>query len=354
MAKSVVVTYILWLVGGWSGLHLFYLGRDRHAFTWWCSAGGFFGIGCLRDLVRIPEYVEDANDAHSYTEFLKARIKRGNPSFSITRFIGEVMVGWMFGHLLRAAIPEDIIENQLRSLDLFVPFAIATGIHLVANIGHETGSFKFACLGTILTLPLYWHNPDHITYGALASAILLNWKGKGWRHQKQKRSFVKRAAILVTCAVIYGSLWTSVLIHNTYVTTSDGERVRVKDAVTNFFNSPAWSHTKDTLWQLYSYIQEKGWEEAWKEFIVSIDPEGETHAYKVLGVASDATDKVITTAYKKLVKKWHPDKQPEHLKKDAEQKFIEIQQAYETLSTIKQRRQQRNKSSRGAERDGTF
>ena len=159
-----------------------------------------------------------------------------------------------------------------------------SGVHLVGNIGHEACSFKVACISTVLTLPLYWHNPTQLSYGAFASAILVNWKGKGWRHTKQKTSFIKRAAILVTCAAIYGSLWSSVLLHNTYVTTSDGEKVRLKNAVTNFFNSPAWSHTKETLLQLYQYVQKEGWEEAWKEFVVAIDPEGETHAFKVLSV----------------------------------------------------------------------
>ena len=66
---------------------------------------------------------------------------------------------------------------------------------------------------------------------------------------------------------------------------------------------------------------------------------------------SDATDKQITAAYKKLVKKWHPDKQPADLKEAAENKFIEIQQAYETLSKIKQKRKHRNEGTREAERD---
>ena len=26
---SVILTYVLWLVGGWLGLHHFYLGRDK-------------------------------------------------------------------------------------------------------------------------------------------------------------------------------------------------------------------------------------------------------------------------------------------------------------------------------------
>jgi len=75
---------------------------------------------------------------------------------------------------------------------------------------------------------------------------------------------------------------------------------------------------------------------------------------QVLGISSRATDKEVSAAYKKLVRKWHPDKQPEHAKEEAQRKFIEIQQAYETLSTIKQRRQQRNKSSRGPERDESY
>ena len=75
---------------------------------------------------------------------------------------------------------------------------------------------------------------------------------------------------------------------------------------------------------------------------------------QVLGVSSDSTDKEITAAYKKLVKTWHPDKQPADAKEEAEKKFIEIQQAYETLSTIKQRRKHRNERSRDANRDGPF
>jgi TM2 domain-containing membrane protein YozV len=37
---SLFVAYILWLVGGFFGLHHFYLGRDLQAFLWWCLPGG--------------------------------------------------------------------------------------------------------------------------------------------------------------------------------------------------------------------------------------------------------------------------------------------------------------------------
>lgn len=52
--------------------------------------------------------------------------------------------------------------------------------------------------------------------------------------------------------------------------------------------------------------------------------------YEVLGVERSATDAALTSAYRKLAKKHHPDVNPG--KKDAEDKFKEIASAYELLS----------------------
>lgn len=51
--------------------------------------------------------------------------------------------------------------------------------------------------------------------------------------------------------------------------------------------------------------------------------------YEVLGVKKDATKEELKKAYRKLVKKYHPDVNKED---DAEEKFKEVQEAYETLS----------------------
>lgn len=55
MAKSVTMAYIFWVIGGWCGLHHFYLGRDRQAFVWWALVGGYGGVGLIVDFFRMSK-----------------------------------------------------------------------------------------------------------------------------------------------------------------------------------------------------------------------------------------------------------------------------------------------------------
>src|SRR6202167_1385147 len=57
--------------------------------------------------------------------------------------------------------------------------------------------------------------------------------------------------------------------------------------------------------------------------------------YDLLGVARKALVKDIRAAYRKLARKYHPDLNPGD--KSAEEKFKQIQEAYEVLSDTKKR-----------------
>ena len=57
--------------------------------------------------------------------------------------------------------------------------------------------------------------------------------------------------------------------------------------------------------------------------------------YSVLGVSSDATEKDITRAYRKLAKQHHPDANPGN--KDAEERFKDVAAANDVLSDAKKR-----------------
>jgi len=60
--KSVLVSYLLWILGGFGvlGLHRFYLGRWVSGLIWLLTGGVFF-IGALIDLFLIPSMVQVEN-----------------------------------------------------------------------------------------------------------------------------------------------------------------------------------------------------------------------------------------------------------------------------------------------------
>src|ERR1700676_3566664 len=57
--------------------------------------------------------------------------------------------------------------------------------------------------------------------------------------------------------------------------------------------------------------------------------------YELLGISRKATQKEVRQAYRKLARKYHPDLNPGD--KSSEEKFKQVQEAYDVLSDTKKR-----------------
>lgn len=148
MVKSVIVAYALWAAGGPLGLHHIYLGRDSHALLWMLTLGGF-GLGWVREVIRIPAYVSEANqDAQKER---KRYPNTASPSISPVRFAGQVCVGIYFGTVALIGL------NSLSFFYLIVlPLCVGAGVHLVSSVGQQTSDLQKTLTACLITSPVFY------------------------------------------------------------------------------------------------------------------------------------------------------------------------------------------------------
>lgn len=352
--KSLLIAYILWLFGGVFGVHHVYLHRDAHAFVWWCTLGGYFGLGWACEIFKIPEYVRDANEDSRFIQtFIDKLRKYSKPEFSTVRFLGQIMVSYLFGQMWMIAVPEDeFIGLSWRFLLWLTPFFSALGVWIVGNIGREKGTLWHCLIAAYLVYPIRYYVYDEtywFTGMVFVSALTFDHFSKQWRREPPKRHGpVRRTIVLSTCVVLYLAVWSSYFFFNGKITDSEGDEVPVHEAIRNFIKSPWWTDLKQTFVETWQFAQHNGWYETWKQIVDSIDADGEQNAYKVLDVSPTATQSEITSIWRKLSRENHPDKvKDEKLRRVAQEKFMEIQKAYETISKIKSKRRSRNKKFNG-------
>ena len=73
--------------------------------------------------------------------------------------------------------------------------------------------------------------------------------------------------------------------------------------------------------------------------------------YETLGVSEEATQEEIKKSFRELAKKWHPDRNPDN-KKESEEKFKEVSEAYGILSDEAKKAQYDHKRKYGDTPDG--
>lgn len=359
MSKYNCVAYLLWLFTGVFGGHHFYLGRDHQGLLWLTSFGGLFGIGWLRDFFKIPSYVKEENEDHFFLAMLGNRIKaRRRPS--IWQHLSRVMVQVVFGSFYRQvilwALPEEYAANGIMVLGL-APLGSAFGAYMVSNIGTIRSPLPYSLLGAYVGELAFGH--QHFLLedqnSSLAVSVSMLFSTFGWEFDKRPRkkqsvgrcrATCKRVVVWTAVGVLFGSLLLSALYFNGTITTQEGETIKVRVALSNFFKSPYWAELKKAfwanLWDVWAEYKGGGWEGAKRRLMVLADFQGVGRSRTVLDVGEEATPEEIKESYHRLAKIWHPDRHQgasAEEKARAQERFMEIKEAKETLLKRHKRRQ---------------
>lgn len=142
-----MVTYVLWAFGGPLGLHHLYLRRDSHALLWMLTLGGF-GFGWVREVMRLPTYVGEANQEE---EGRQRHRTKAAPPVGPVRFAGQVCVGIYFG---------TVALIGLKSLSFFylivLPLSVGAGVHLVSSAGQQTSDLQKTLTSCLITSPIFY------------------------------------------------------------------------------------------------------------------------------------------------------------------------------------------------------
>ncbi|CAF0881749.1 unnamed protein product [Rotaria sp. Silwood1] len=365
--KRTGFAYFFALIGGLFGLHHLYLGRTQHALLWFTTFGGF-GIGILYEILfSIKKYVREANhDNVILEEYEKKMREQKSPAFELIRFCGQYLTALFYGVITYYAFPDTWLKQTIPSLFIGFSsaFAIALGTQLAGTLGPRRCSFIWPLLGALLGLPFMMWNVDaspSFNIVAFFSCCIFEWKvdwnpeyfpikteseASSKKKARTRRHFIKRCCILGLGAFIFGTILTSAIYQNLQVDIN-GERVKVKDVLADFFKSQEfiqlYQQLSSVMKQLYAFYLHYGFKGIWTEIWTALESQSDKQAYEVLNVNPNASQKTIENQCRILSRKWHPDRyrDPEE-KQKAEATFMNIQQACNRLSNDRKRRQKIN------------
>lgn len=375
MAKYRLVAYFLHLTLGLFGVHHFYLGRDHQGILWVTSFGGLFGLGWIRDLWRIPWYVKEYNEDPEFLFKMTSGLRqRKRPSIwaNIHRVVAQVGFGWFYRGLIIYALPEEYAANPY-VMFLVAPLGTAFGTYMISNVSTIKTHWKYPLIGAYLgELAFgYHHFLLEVPHPSLAVSISMVFSTFAWQYDRQPRGLnvvhgerargrhcrgrwccrrlcCKRMAVWTIIILIFGALIFSFFYFNATITTSNGETVKVREAMNNFFKTPHWKQFKKSFWsnlqEIWEEYQRNGLAGAKERLMVLADFQGERRSRYVLQVGLNATMDELKEHYHALVKEWHPDRHRgagAQEKMEAQEKFIEIQEAYEILKKLYKHREYR-------------
>lgn len=105
-------------------------------------------MGWTHDLFRMPELVREANDDPKFIEKFKENIRKNQrPPFSTNKFLGQIMISYLWCQVALMAIPEDDFHGvSFNFLHWLIPAVVALGNQLsISELTTVTDSNPILC-----------------------------------------------------------------------------------------------------------------------------------------------------------------------------------------------------------------
>ena len=338
---NLLLAYLLWLPPmGWFGLHHFYMRRDLHGFLMLTTFGGFVA-GYIRDLFCISRFLKESRRDKEYQNLYLAEVtyhKHPGVWRNRVRYAAMAVLASYYRGFVVLAIPEQALESDMWAKVValaLAPLGTAFGTYSVANIGNREVSFlPLLLLAYVGEVVFGWWQPGEFgisTWMWLQPFIIITFI---WSYVNPKSTPVRPGCCLRFWRVVLGvliltSLSSSFLYHNATIETEDGETILLRDAMENLLRSEAWKHFKEEFWTLLDHLWQHGWEGLADDLYNISERSGIDWAAGVLNVSVTSSEREVKTRYRELVRVWHPDHAQD--KALAQEKFIEIQKAYDTF-----------------------
>ncbi|ESO04720.1 hypothetical protein HELRODRAFT_172395 [Helobdella robusta] len=320
------------------GGHHFYLKRDRHAFVHFATIS-CLGICLIYDFFHIPGYVRLENNLR-FNQPIAFFDPNERPSFNMTRFICQILFGAYLGTLSLAMFPVEALEEYYFHIIILHAIAVTIGVHTIANIGSVRCSLGSCFVGSALVIPYAYLVLDSKTINnaiflsALSSSFVA--LQRGWKYASTKDINDRNVLIRFIFVYALGSLLLtatfSAIYFNTRIVTQGGMKVPLSDYVAREL---PWEDLKAGIRKLTETLKEQGFVEFVLRSLEMLSVDGfDQEAFKVLELDENATEEQVISQYRKLARKYHPDKYVKSNpweKKWAEKQFILVRQSYEQV-----------------------
>lgn len=291
MTKSLKTAYVCWLLGGLFGAHHVYLGRYNQAFVYCVTLGGFL-VAWLRDIYRLPDYLNESNDSDEFRAALaKRREKLLSPGFEATRFFGALIASLLLAYMLANALHQDAAIDAsfdwlVWTMRVVIPFVVAGVVYAVTTEGPVCGSFAWSLVGSYAAFALgcVRANLNHNYFGsAVLSSLFLNWSldwDNDYKASRQRKSLIK-FLLLATVSFWFVFSCTLLCVINNAKIEKDGRNITLRQSIIESFDNEDMKKLKELYNILYNFYQEHGFIKLVNYVFYGSDPEALDRAYAV-------------------------------------------------------------------------